>query len=225
MVNERETVSQTLTMNAVTEVVEVLRNGGVAAIPTDTVYGLAAHGLDAAAVARVFEVKGRPTRMALPLLLADSTDLSRCCVDVPDSALSLADAFWPGSLTLVLPRSDAVPDAVSAGGPTVAVRVPDHPVPREIARRLGSPITGTSANRSGLPPATTAAEVRDQIGDRVDYVLDGGAVHSGVPSTVLDLTRPEPVIVRLGAVAQGAVSEVLGRKVRVVEQSPPRSPG
>ena len=116
-------------MNAVTEVVEVLRNGGVAAIPTDTVYGLAAHGLDAAAVARVFEVKGRPTGMALPLLLADSTDLSRCCVDVPDSALSLADAFWPGSLTLVLRRSDAVPDAVTAGGDTVAVRVPDHPCP------------------------------------------------------------------------------------------------
>ena len=139
-------------MNPVDEAVEVLRNGGVAAIPTDTVYGLAAHGLDAAAVGRVFEVKGRPAGMALPLLLADTRDLPLCCVDVPDSALSLAAAFWPGSLTLVLRRSDAVPDIVAAGGATVAVRVPDHPVPREIARRLGSPITGTSANRSGLPP-------------------------------------------------------------------------
>ena len=114
-------------MNPVDEVVEVLRNGGVAAIPTDTVYGLAAHGLDAAAVDRVFEVKGRPRGMAVPLLLADAGDLSRCCVDVPDSALSLAAAFWPGALTLVIRRSDAVPDAVSAGRDTVAVRVPDHP--------------------------------------------------------------------------------------------------
>ena len=138
-------------MNPVDEAVEVLRNGGVAAIPTDTVYGLAAHGLDAAAVGRVFEVKGRPVGMALPLLLADTRDLPLCCVDVPDSALSLAAAFWPGSLTLVLRRSDAVPDIVAAGGATVAVRVPDHPVPREIARHLGSPITGTSANLSGAP--------------------------------------------------------------------------
>ena len=198
--------------------VKVLSNGGVAAIPTDTVYGLAAHGLDAAAVGRVFEVKGRPPGVALPLLLADVTDLSRCCVDVPDSALSLAAVFWPGSLTLVLRRSEAVPDAVTAGGKTVAVRVPDHPVPREIARRLGSPITGTSANRSGLPPATTAAEVREQIGDRVDYVLDGGSVRSGVPSTVLDLTGPMPVIVRPGAVAPGAIAEVLGTEAHVVER-------
>ena len=205
-------------MNPVDEAVEVLRNGGVAAIPTDTVYGLAAHGLDAAAVGRVFEVKGRPVGMALPLLLADTRDLPLCCVDVPDSALSLAAAFWPGSLTLVLRRSDAVPDIVAAGGATVAVRVPDHPVPREIARRLGSPITGTSANRSGLPPATTAAEVREQVGDRVDYVLEGGSVCSGVPSTVLDLTGPEPVIVRQGAVAPEAIGVALGTEVAVVEK-------
>ena len=205
-------------MNPVDEAVEVLRNGGVAAIPTDTVYGLAAHGLDAAAVGRVFEVKGRPRGMALPLLLADAGDLPRCCVDVPDSALSLAAAFWPGSLTLVLRRSDAVPDIVAAGGATVAVRVPDHPVPREIARRLGSPITGTSANLSGLPPATTASEVREQVGDRVDYVLEGGSVCSGVPSTVLDLTGPEPVIVRQGAVAPEAIGVALGTEVAVVEK-------
>ena len=205
-------------IHRITEVVKVLRNGGVAAIPTDTVYGLAAHGLDAAAVGRVFEVKGRPRGMALPLLLADAGDLPRCCVDVPDSALSLAAAFWPGSLTLVLRRSDAVPDIVAAGGATVAVRVPDHPVPREIARRLGSPITGTSANRSGLPPATTASEVREQIGDRVEYVLEGGSVCSGVPSTVLDLTGPEPVIVRQGAVAPEAIGVALGTEVAVVEK-------
>ena len=197
------------------EAVEVLRNGGVAAIPTDTVYGLAAHGLDPAAVARVFEAKGRPPGMALPLLLSDVHDLPLCCVDVPASARWLADAFWPGSLTLVLRRTDAVPDTVTAGGDTVAVRVPDHPVPREVARRLGSPITGTSANRSGLPPATTAAEVRDQLGGRVDYVLDGGPARSGVPSTVLDLTGPEPVIVRPGAVSAGAIAEALGTPVEI----------
>ena len=213
MVNERETASFYLAMNQVYEVVEVLRSGGVAAIPTDTVYGLAANGLDESAAARVFEVKGRHERMPLPLLLAGVDDLSLCCIDVPDSVRVLAEAFWPGSLTLVLRRSDAVPDAVTGGGETVGVRVPDHPVPREIARRLGAPITGTSANRSGLPPATTAAEVREQIGDRVDYVLEGGSVRSGVPSTVLDLTRSEPSIVRPGAVSTEAIAEALGTNV------------
>ena len=208
-------------MNPVAEAVKVLRNGGVAAIPTDTVYGLASNGLDAAAVARVFEVKGRPAGVALPLLLASADDLSLCCVDVPESARSLAGAFWPGPLTLVLRRSGTVPDAVTGGGDTVGVRVPDHPVPREMARRLGAPITGTSANRSGLPPATTAAEVREQIGDRVDYVLDGGAARSGVPSTVLDLTAVAPVIVRLGAVPAEAVARVLGADVSVAGLAPP----
>lgn len=200
-------------MNQVSEVVEVLRSGGVAAIPTDTVYGLAANGLDETAAARVFEVKGRRDGMPLPLLLAGVDDLSLCCTDVPDSVRVLAEAFWPGSLTLVLRRSDAVPDTVTGGGDTVGVRVPDHPIPREIARRLGAPITGTSANRSGLPPATTAAEVREQIGDRVDYVLEGGSVRSGVPSTVLDLTHAEPSIVRAGAVSAEAIAKVLGTNV------------
>ena len=202
-------------MNPVDEAVKVLSNGGVAAIPTDTVYGLAANGLDDAAASRVFDVKGRPDGMPLPLLLASVDDLSLCCTDVPDPVRVLAESFWPGPLTLVLRRADAVPDAVTGGGDTVGVRVPDHPVPREIARRLGAPITGTSANRSGLPPATTAAEVREQIGDRVDYVLDGGAVRSGVPSTVLDLTGAEPSIVRAGAVAAEAVAKALGTNVSV----------
>ena len=120
----------------------------------------------------------------------------------------------------MLRRSGAVPDDVTAGGDTVAVRVPDHPVPREIARRLGSPITGTSANRSGLPPTTTADEVREQVGDRVDYVLDGGPVRSGVPSTVLDLTRPTPAIVRPGAVTPDAIAEALGMRVDVAGKPP-----
>ncbi len=205
-------------MNPVAEAVRVLRNGGVAAIPTDTVYGLAANGLDEAAAARVFEVKGRQERMPLPLLLASVDDLSLCCTDVPDFVRVLAEAFWPGPLTLVLRRSDAVPDTVTGGGDTVGVRMPDHPVPREIALRLGAPITGTSANKSGLPPATTAAEVREQIGSRVDYVLDGGSVRSGVPSTVLDLTGSEPSVLRAGGVSPNAIAEVLGREVAVAEK-------
>ena len=107
---------------------------------------------------------------------------------------------------------------MTGGGDTVGVRVPDHPIPREIARRLGAPITGTSANRSGLPPATSAAEVREQIGDLVDYVLDGGAARSGVPSTVLDLTGAEPLILRSGAVDRDTIAEVLGAEVNVAER-------
>ena len=201
-------------MRQIDQAVEVIRAGGIAAIPTDTLYGLAAHALDAAAVQKVFDAKGRPEGMPLPLLLADSDDLAQCCGAVPDAALALAEAFWPGPLSIALPRADAVPDAVTAGGDTVAVRVPGHPVPREIARRLEAPITGTSANRSGHPPATTAHAVRQQLGVSIDCVIDGGAAPIGAPSTIIDLTtQPTPTIVRPGAISRDAIAHVLGAPV------------
>ena len=132
-----------------TDAVSVLRRGGVVAVPTDTLYGLAVSALDVAAVERLFRIKGRPESRAMPLLLADAADIDRYAAEVPQVAWALAEAFFPGALTLVLRRGDVVPEAVTGGLDTVAVRVPDHPVPRTIVRELGAPITGTSANRTG----------------------------------------------------------------------------
>ena len=180
--------------------VEILREGGVVAVPTDTLFGLAASALNVKAVERTFKMKARPRDMAIPLLLADPDDLSACAVDVPEYAWGLIERFWPGALTLVLKRSDIVPDIVTAGRETVALRVPDHPVPRAIARELGGPITGTSANRNGKSGIATSEEVRREFGDEIDMVVESETPLEGVASTVLDLTSSVPTILRSGAV-------------------------
>ena len=192
--------------------VDVLEGGGVAAIPTDTIYGLAACAFDESAVMKVYELKGRPDGMALPLLLSDGSDAGQCAVDVPDEAWALMERFWPGALTLVLRKTDEVPDIVTAGMDTVALRVPDHPVPREIARLLGAPITGTSANLSGRPGLTNAAGVRREFGDSVDFVLDGGEAQGGVASTIVDMTQGEVRVLREGAVSWEEIGSALGSK-------------
>ena len=166
--------------------VDVLANGGVVGIPTDTLYGLAACAFNESAVLKVFELKGRPDGMALPLLLSDVEVAKRCAEEVPPDAMTLAEHFWPGALTLVLRKGAEVPYAVTAGLDTVALRVPDHPVPRAVSRALGAPITGTSANLSGRPGLTSAAAVRAEFGDAIDFVLDWGDAPGGVASTILD---------------------------------------
>jgi L-threonylcarbamoyladenylate synthase len=191
-----------------------LKRGGVVAIPTDTLYGLAASAVDPEAVARVFEIKGRPAGMAMPVLLADAEDIELYASDISEVAHELARLFWPGPLSLVLRRSAALPDAATAGQDTVALRVPDHPVPRAIARRLGAPITGTSANPSGRPPATTAAAVQEQLGDAVDLVVDAGESPIGEGSTVLDATGPTLVVLRAGAVSIADISKSTGMTVQ-----------
>ena len=193
--------------------VRLLRRGGVVAVPTDTLYGLAASAFDVRAVERVYRIKGRAEGIALPLLLAESQDLELCAVDVPQIAWTLAGHFWPGPLTLVLRRSGNVPDAVTGGMDTVAVRVPDHPVPRAIVRGLGTPITGTSANRSGGPAPTTAAVVMEQLGGEIDRVIDLGECPGRVASTILDVTGSVPRVVRHGAVGVRQIEEVAGRPV------------
>lgn len=195
--------------------INTLRDGGVVAIPTDTLYGLAACAFDETAVARVFELKGRPAGMALPLLLADAADAHRCTVDLPPTFERLAARFWPGALTLIARKSDAVPYAVTAGMDTVGLRVPDHPLARSVARLLGAPITGTSANRSGMPGLTTAQAVRDEFGDAIGYVLDGGDAPGGVASTVLDLSDDTPKILRQGAVGRDAIEAACRLRVEV----------
>ena len=200
---------------AVEEAVAWLRRGGVVAYPTDTLYGLGADVFSPRAVARVFQVKGRPEGMALPVLLADPADLEGVAAQVPEAARRLARRLWPGPLTLVVRRHPRVPAAVTGGRDTVAVRVPDHPVPRALCRRLGSPITGTSANRSGGPDPVTAEDVRRQLGDVVDYIIDGGPAPAGRPSTIVDVSGAAPRVLRLGAAPLAALEEALGAPLEV----------
>lgn len=188
--------------------IAVLRNGGVVAVPTDTLYGLAADFTSASAVRRVIEIKGRPEEMGMPLLLSDAADLSLVAIDLPKAAWTLAHRFWPGALTLVVPRSPAVSDLVTGGRDTVAVRVPNHPVPIAIARGLGRPITGTSANRSGQPPCQISGDVRLHLGNAVDMILEGGDTPQGIQSTIVDLTGPVPRVLRQGAVSLADIHSV-----------------
>ena len=193
--------------------VKALRNGGVVAIPTDTLYGLAASAFDQMAVERVFRLKGRSTGAALPLLLAEPDDIYLCAADIPELTWRLVERFWPGALTLVLRKRDAIPDVVSGGMDTVAVRVPDHSIPRAIVRALGMPVTGTSANRTGSSGLASAREVRDEFGAEVDLVIDGGNTPGGLPSTVLDLTGDHPRILRHGSLTHRELEESCGIKL------------
>ena len=187
----------------------VLLQGGLVAFPTDTLYALGAHGFTTEAVERVFQAKDRPTNMALPLLLAGVDDLAKVAVDVPAQAYDLAERFWPGGLTIILRKAASVPSAVTAGGDTLAVRVPDHPAARELIRAVGAPLTGTSANRSGHAEPVTAEEVRRQMQGRVDVILDYGPCPLRGASTIVDVTADAPRIVRQGVVSPEMVAAVL----------------
>jgi len=188
--------------DAITQAAEILIAGGLVVFPTDTVYGVGSHALDAATVERLYIAKERPRNMAIPVLLASPTDLPLVVRHVPPVAHLLAEAFWPGALTLVLPRQPALPAVLTAGGDSVAVRVPDHPVARALIAALGAPLAATSANLSGRPSPVTAQEATAQLGGRVALVLDGGPCPGGVPSTVLDLTSEPPRVLRSGPVTE-----------------------
>ena len=189
--------------------VQTLRRGGLIAFPTDTVYGLGCHAFHETAVLRIFEVKGRPPDQGLPLLLATVEDMERVAVDIPELAWKLAYRFWPGGLTLVLKKAPQVPDVVSGGSDTVALRVPNHAVPRALAQGLEAPIVGTSANLSGQPSPTTLRGVKSQLGSRVDLVL-AGRCRLGVESTVLDLSGPSLRLLRPGALSAETLEKALG---------------
>ena len=181
--------------------VRLLCEGGVAAIPTDTLYGLACDAFNSGAIERVFAIKERPEGMALPVLLSEVEQLSMVALEVPEASLKLAGAYWPGPLTLIVQRAGVLPARLTAGQTTVAVRVPDHPVPRELARRLGRPITGTSANISGSANPQSLEELRRQVGDRVDCVVTTGPTPAGTASTIVDLTGDGPRLIREGAIS------------------------
>lgn len=182
--------------------IAILKEGGIVAFPTDTVYGLGAAVNLPQAVARVYEVKGRAKNTPLPLLLADKSQIDEVAERVPPIARLLAEKFLPGGLTMVLFKSKSVPDTVTGGGKTVAIRIPAHPVPLALARGVGTPIVGTSANLSGQPSALTAEEVYAQLDGRVDLIIDGGRCPGGKESTIVDLTGKTPLVLREGAISR-----------------------
>lgn len=184
----------------------ILREGGLVAFPTETVYGLGAHARDSAAVRRVFAAKGRPADNPLIVHLADPHDLPDVAREVPPSAAGLAARFWPGPLTLVLDAVDDLPAVTTGGHPTVGVRVPDHPVALRLLAAAGVPVAAPSANRSGRPSPTTAAHVVADLGDRVDAVVDGGPAGVGLESTVVDARTSAPIVLREGAVTREDLS-------------------
>ena len=189
--------------------VAALRRGEPVAFPTDTVYGVGAHAFSPEAVQRLYLVKERPAHLPIPVLLPDARVMETVCADVPPLAWEVAARFWPGGLSLVLRRAPMLPDAVTAGGPTVAVRVPDHPLVRELCRCLGAPLAATSANLHGWPDPILAAEVQAALGGRISLILDGGPCAGGVASTVLDLTVSPPLILRRGPVTAEQLATIL----------------
>lgn len=192
----------------------ILRKGGVVAFPTETVYGLGAIAFDPTAVARIFEIKGRPRFDPLIIHVGSLRQAQSLVADYPLKARELARRFWPGPLTLVLPKTDRVPDIVTAGLPTVAIRMPDHPLALALIRQSDAPLAAPSANPFGRVSPTTAEHVREQLGQDVDMVLDGGPCRVGVESTILSLVDGKPVLLRAGGVAVEDVEAVVGPVLR-----------
>ena len=189
---------------------QIIKNNGLVAIPTETVYGLGANGLDEEAVAKIFITKGRPQDNPLILHVADAGDIEKFCKDIPQAAYDLANAFWPGPLTMVLPARDCVPKCTTAGLSTVAVRCPDNDVTRQIIRLAGVPIAAPSANISGKPSTTTAEHVLHDHDGKLELIVDGGPCRVGVESTIVDLTEERPRLLRPGGITPEQLMAVLG---------------
>lgn len=194
--------------DALPRALEILRAGGLVAFPTDTVYGVGALAFDAAAVESIYAAKDRPNEKAIPVLLGSADDLPKVSASVPEMALALAARFWPGPLTLVIPKHPRLPEAVSAA-PTVGVRVPAHAAARSLLQAAG-PMAVTSANLSGQPSPCTASEVLAQLGGRIPLILEGGRTPGGVPSTVVDCLGAEPKVLREGPILEDEIFRLLG---------------
>ena len=188
----------------------IIKNGGLVAIPTETVYGLGANGLDERAVKKIFEAQGRPQDNPLILHISGPEEMGRFCKDVPEAAYKLAAAFWPGPLTMVLPAREIVPLSTRAGLPSVGVRCPDCYITREIIRLAGVPVAAPSANISGKPSTTTAQHVLHDHDGRIDCIVDGGACRVGVESTIIDLTEDTPRLLRPGGITVEAMEAIVG---------------
>lgn len=195
--------------NGITEAADIIKSGGLVAVPTETVYGLAGNGLDEKAVERIYEVKGRPAIKPLSLMVPDKSAMGKYCEDVPDAAFALADRFWPGPLTIVLKSKDIVPDIVRAGGSTVGLRCPDHPKTLELLKLTGLPLAAPSANPSDMPSPKTAGEVMAYFDGSIEAVIDGGECGIGLESTLLDMSRTPYRILRQAALSEEDIAEAL----------------
>ncbi len=221
-----------LTSENAVQAAEILKNGGLVGIPTETVYGLGANGLDPEAVSKIFLAKGRPQDNPLILHVPEAGWLERCCENIPEAAYRLAEEFWPGPLTMILPRRPVVPDVVTAGLDTVGMRCPAHPLCREVIRLAGTPIAAPSGNTSGRPSPTSAAAMLEDMDGKIDAILDGGPCSVGVESTIIDLTCDPPRLLRPGGISLEQLQAALGRVevdpavTRTMgEEEKPRAPG
>jgi L-threonylcarbamoyladenylate synthase len=195
------------------QAIDILKKGGIVAFPTDTVYGLGANASSPDAILRIYQAKRRPRRLALPLLLADASQIPSVARDMPEIAWLLAKHFLPGGLTLVLYKSSSVSSLITGGSDKIAVRVPAHPIPIALLEGLDGPITGTSANLTGRPSPMTSREVYDQLGDSVDLIIDGECP-GGVVSTVIDITTDPIRILREGAISSEEISRICQATVK-----------
>ncbi len=195
----------------IVKAVEILKQGGLVAFPTETVYGLGADATNSEAIKKIFQAKGRPSTNPLIVHVADITLARKYAAEWPQAAQLLAEKFWPGPLTLVLPKSPAIVDQVTAGKSTVGLRVPNHPLALELLKQFNGPLAAPSANRSTRVSPTFAWHVRDEFGERVDFIVDGGQCAVGIESTVLDLTTSVPTILRPGAIMPSQIRSVIGQ--------------
>lgn len=209
------------------EAADILRSGGLVALPTETVYGLGADAANEAAIRRIFKAKGRPFDHPLIVHIGKISDLSQWVLEVPENAERLAKAFWPGPLTLILKKQPHVLNIVTGGQDTVGIRMPNHPLALALLQTFGGGVVAPSANQFTHVSPTTAAAVREELGDKVDFILDGGACAVGLESTIIDLTHEVPVILRPGMITQAMLEDVLGMSVRNTRQdaSDVRAPG
>ncbi len=218
--------------NAIAEAAQIIRDGGLLGIPTETVYGLGANALNETAVRHIFEAKGRPQDNPLIIHIPAAAWLERYCHDVPDSAYALAEKFWPGPLTMILPRRKIVPLRTTGGLETVGVRCPNHPMTLAIIEAAGVPIAAPSGNTSGRPSPTTAQHMMEDMMGKIEGIVDGGACSVGVESTIIDLTVTPPQLLRPGGLPLEALEEVLGEvtvdkavKGKLAEGEKPKAPG
>ena len=204
-----------ITDGDISEAAELIKSGQLVAVPTETVYGLSADGLCEAAVREIYNVKGRPEAKPVNLLVPDMKSAEKFCRDIPEQAYVLAEKFWPGPLTMILPKSKIVPDIVTAGGDTVGVRCPAHPITLALLNKCDMPLATPSANLSGFPSPKSCQDVLSYFDGKIPCVIDGGKCSVGIESTIIDMTVTPPKILRQGGLSKEAIEAVLESEVNI----------